>query len=636
MEKSVVYKVEKICYQILKYILSIFIGFLIARIGIKQSLSPFSLSFLAIVPFTKLNYIPLFFGSFIGYITKEFAIDNFKYICSNIIMLTIIILSGKRFYKKIYSPILPAVICFLVGFIFLFTNEISLVAVLLLFCESIICGCSSYFIKYCYKSIIKKSKLQGRDLISINITIIILICALDNYYILSTSTAIIFIILLVCMCSYFLETKTALLFTFSICAIPIVLHPDKSYYFLLLYIPTIVSLIISKYEKKHILTSYILSFYSVYTINFQNMNFGVALAPLYAAIIYIIIPKNKIEIILSDYITIKNVKQSNLDCDDLCKEYNKASTELLKKIENVNVIPLINSTIENKIKRYMRINKCKDISISNYYNTQGKQIITIYCRLEDNFSVKKLKNKICEICDCNFILNSQTIDENTMICNFEQSDNYKIECFALYKAKRGETICGDNVTAFKCPDGYYYLILADGMGSGKEAYNKSYNAITLTKKLLKSTSSLSNTIETVNGAIDLLKDGIGFSTMDICRISLCDATAEFVKCGATNSYVMRKNKIIQIKTGGFPLGLCDNVSYTSVPFQFEENDIIVMTSDGIILCVEKLQAIMIQRKSNNIETIAKAIVDISNIETETKSDDDMSIIVANIKKNSLV
>jgi len=629
MEKSAVLKIEKICYATLKYIFSIFIGFLISKINIGQNMSPFSLSLLSVVPFTKINHISLFIGSFLGYISKEYLIDNFKYICANIIMFAIILIAGNSFYKKMYSPVLPAMICFSVGFIFLFSAEFTIVAVLLLLCESVICGCLAFFIKYSYSSFSKRTKLKSKDYISINITTIILICALDSFYIYSTSVSIVFIILLVYLSSYFLETKTALLFTSTFCAIPLILNPSKSIYFILLYIPAVVCIIISKFEKRHIISSYILSYIAIYTMNFQSLSFTINFSPLYSAILYILLPKKKLQSYLEDYLPIDN-NVATTDYNELCENYNKASKELLNRIENATVKPLLDSKKENRIKKYLKSNGCDKINITNYYNETGKQIISIQYTSDKNVSTENLKRKISVVCNTNFISASEVANENNITISFEQSEAYKIECFALYKAKRGESICGDSVTAFKTPDGFYYLIIADGMGSGKEAYNKSYNAITIIKKILKTSNDLHSAVSTVNSSIELLKDGIGFSTLDIFKISLDTATAEIIKCGATNSYIIRENKLFKIESGGFPAGLTDNLSYSKNTFQLNDKDVIVMTSDGVTISKEQLQSILLINKDKSIESIAKNIInecnDIDSI------DDDKSVLIANIKR----
>lgn len=632
MEKSAVNKIENYLYILLKHILSAFMGFLISKIGIKSNISPFSITLLSLSPFTNLNPISQFLGTFLGYITKDFSISNFKYICSNIIMLSIIFISGKKYYRKIYSPILPAVICLFVGFIFLFAENLSIVSFLLLLCEAIICGCATYFVKYVIDSFNDRKRFKSKDLISLNITIILLLCAFDNYYLLSAPLSFVFIITLIYLCCYFFDRKTAFLFSLTLCTVPTILHPTKSFFFILLYIPAVVSIVISKFQRKHIVSSYILSFLSVYTMNIQGVGLGIILSPLFAAIIYIVIPKKRLSQLISDYITVYSPAEDNVNDEQLCSDYNKASIKLLKKIEGTTITPIINVGSENKIKRYMHNNGCKDVSISNYYNENGKQIITIHCTLTKAFSIEKLKNKICEVCKNEFIINKETIEQRSLMCRFEQAENYKIECFALYKAKRGETICGDNVTAFKCTNGFYYLLLADGMGSGKEAYNKSLNAINLTKKLLKSGFDLENTIETVNSAMDVLKDGVGFSTIDICKISLRTADAQFLKCGANKSYILRSNTTYSIDGGGFPVGLSEDASFVKNTLRLDDEDIVVMISDGISLTDEKVNSILLLNKCNKIEIIAKNLIEQANDENDYN--DDMSVLVAKIKKQN--
>lgn len=626
MEKSVVNKIENLLYLILKYLLSAFVGFLVSRIGIKSNISPFSITLLSLSPFTNLNPIAQFLGIFLGYITKEFSIANYKYICSNIIMLSILFISGKRYYQRVYSPVLPAFICLSIGFIFLFSEDFSIVSFLLLLCEAIICGCATYFVKYVVDSAKERKHFRSKDLISLNITTLLLVCALDNYYLLSAPLSFVFIIILIYLSCYFFDRKTAFLFTLTLCTVPTILHPTKSYYFVLLYLPAVVSVIISKFERKHIVSSYILSFLSVFTMNIESANLGIILSPIFAAIIYIIIPKKKLSQLVSEYITVFNPSDNKADEEDLCNDYNKASVELLKKIENKTVTPVINANCENKIKRFLHINGCKDIAISNYYNESGKQIITVHCTLTKSLNTQKLAKKISEVCKNDFVINKEIIENKNLMCRFEPRENVTVECFALYKAKNGESVCGDNVTAFKCSNGYYYLLLADGMGSGKEAYNKSYNAINITKKLLKSGIGLENTIETVNSTMDVIKDGVGFSTIDICRISLKNGECYFLKCGATNSFIIRKNEIHTINGGGFPVGLSEEVSFVKNNILLCNEDIIIMTSDGIYLTEDKIIKL---NKSNKIENIAKNIIE--QADTDNSISDDMSVVIAKIK-----
>ena len=234
-----------------------------------------------------------------------------------------------------------------------------------------------------------------------------------------------------------------------------------------------------------------------------------------------------------------------------------------------------------------------------------------------------------------FILSEKVEKEFNVFCKYEQSDNYSIECYALCRPKNGESVCGDSITAFKSSNGNYNLLLADGMGSGKEAYSKSSDSITIFKKLILSGVDLSHAVETVNTSLGLLKDQIGFSTLDLCSISLSNAKGIFLKCGAYKSYVVREGIINTISGGGFPLGLDEKVSYSSISYKFLNDDIIIMMSDGLSVCEEKVQHIILSQDYESIEDLSRKIIDAACFKITKETDDDMTVLVAHIvKRNS--
>ncbi len=625
---------EKYLYIILKHLLSALFGYIISKAGIKSDISPFSLSLFSISPFIKIKPLPFYIGSFIGFITKDFSVNNFKYICANTVMLVIILLFKKpQHYKKIYSPILPGIICASTGFIFLFANEISIYLIILLICESVLAGCLSYFLKYIFNAGIERRKFSSKDYISLNILILILVCATDNYYIYGIPLSFVFCITVIYLCCYYLERFTALWFTATICLILAILHPMSKHYFLLLFLPSVVAILISKFEKKHIVTSYYLTFITVLCYNILDFSLVDAISPLISAVIYILIPKKRLSDFLENYMDIYNPKENKEENNNqTCETYNKASQNLVKTFENSTVKPILNSNLENKIKKYLHRNNCTDVNLTNYYNETGRQVIALFCKTEFMFSSSNVCKKICEICNNDFIISDESVDGNNIYIRFEQKDRYSIECSALYKAKNGENVCGDNVCAFKSPDGRYNLILADGMGSGKDAYTKSLDTVTLFKKLIKSGIDRKQAIQTINLTLEIFKDDVGFSTIDLCSVSLFDGSAEIFKCGAYVSIIIRDGKIIQISGGGFPVGLYEEVSYTKHDFVFENNDIIIMMSDGLSAAIDKIQACILTSEFTSLEVLTREIIDCAYLKTPADLDDDMTVLAARVTK----
>ncbi len=635
--KSKLQIIEMAAYRLLNFIFSAAVGFVISKAGYREMFSPFSLSMLSIIPASELSVTCAFVGAAAGFATKTFSIHNFKYLCADAIMLAVILISGKkRYIKNVYSPALPAVICFIIGFIFLFADEFNVYSILFLVCEAVICGCSAYFGKYLINAINNKSRMDSKDLISLNITLLILLCAFDNFYLYGFSISLIFVIFSIFMSAYFLDRKISAAFTISLCFVSALLHPANEHYFIVLYIPALLCILVSKFDKKYIEAAYSLAFFSLYIsiYGILGLNFQILLTPFITSLIFKILPKKKMERVLSTYIEISNEynDEAETSCNDLCTKLKISTDNLVKEINDTNITPLINETLENKMKKYLFLNRCRDINFVNYYSAEGKQIIALRFTCEEKPNVHAIRKMISENVGRNFIVGSQSCDGKNYSYKFEQADNYKIECFALYKAKRGENICGDNVSAFKSINSKYNIILADGMGSGKEAFIKSDNTITLLKKLLKSGAAPSKAIDTVNSSMEMLKDEIGFSTIDLCSISLESGVAEFYKCGAYYGYILRNKKLIKINGGGYPAGLTDKITYSYLSTALEDNDFIIMMSDGVSAADEKLQATILMSKSNEPESLTKELLDCAYDCTQPEFDDDMTVLTAKVTK----
>ena len=628
---------EAAAYRLLNVIFSVAVGFIISKAGYKESFSPFSLSMLSVLPASELSVTCAFIGAAAGYATKAFSVHNFRYVCADAIMLAVILISGKkRYIKNVYSPALPAAISFIIGFIFLFADEFSIYSILLLVCEAVICGCSAYFGKYLINAVARKSKLDSKDMISLNITLLIILCAFDNFYLYGFSLSLVFLILCIFMSAFFLDRKIAAAFTISFCFVSAVLHPANEHYFIVLYIPALLCILVSKFDKKYIEAAYSLAFFSLYISIYGiiGLNFQVLLTPVIVSVMFKILPKKKLGNILSTYIDISKEYSDNTNesCDALCEKFKISTDNLVKEINDTNITPLINESLENKIKKYLFLNKCRDISLVNYYSTEGKQIIALRFKCDGSPNIHTIRKMISDNAGKNFIVGSQSCDGKNYLYKFEQTDNYKIECFALYKAKRGESICGDNVSAFKSINSKYNIILADGMGSGKEAFIKSENTITLLKKLLKSGVDPSKAISTVNSSMEMLKDEIGFSTIDLCSISLENGVAQFYKCGAYYGYILRNKKLIKINGGGYPAGLTDKINYVYFSTTLEDGDYIIMMSDGVSAADDKLQAAILMSKSREPETITKELLDCAYDSTQPEYDDDMTVLTAKVTK----
>lgn len=140
---------------------------------------------------------------------------------------------------------------------------------------------------------------------------------------------------------------------------------------------------------------------------------------------------------------------------------------------------------------------------------------------------------------------------------------------------------GDAVASFEGPDGDYYFLIADGMGSGREAALTARIAAVFLERML----SAGCTPET---ALVLLNDFTRerriecSSTVDLLRIDLFTGKAVFIKSGAAPSFVLRDGKLFKLECGTMPMGILKELSARSVEFDLEDGDTVIMISDGIM------------------------------------------------------
>ena len=77
--------------------------------------------------------------------------------------------------------------------------------------------------------------------------------------------------------------------------------------------------------------------------------------------------------------------------------------------------------------------------------------------------------------------------------------------------------------------GERYIILSDGMGTGKRAKLDSMFAVNLASRLLKAGVSLSTAHRLINSILRVKGWEESFATLDILKLDLCGGIAEFLR-----------------------------------------------------------------------------------------------------------
>lgn len=154
---------------------------------------------------------------------------------------------------------------------------------------------------------------------------------------------------------------------------------------------------------------------------------------------------------------------------------------------------------------------------------------------------------------------------------------------AVLRPKAGETVCGDTLASFQTEAGTWFLLLADGMGSGEAARRESALTCRLLQQFLEADIQPEAALKTLNAAMALRGAETGsFTTMDLCCFEPQSGETIFYKYGAAPSYLKKSGAVRRVTGGSLPVGLRGapaSPDVTRIPL--EEGSFVVMISDGV-------------------------------------------------------
>ena len=222
------------------------------------------------------------------------------------------------------------------------------------------------------------------------------------------------------------------------------------------------------------------------------------------------------------------------------------------------------------------------------------------------------------------------------VFSYISADKYIIQIGQATKIKDGSPVSGDSLLQIRLNDGKYLVALSDGMGTGPEARKSSQIAIKMLERLLMSGFDKDTSIDLINTTIMNANEEI-FATLDIAIIDLYNGKIEFIKNGACPTYIKNKKKVQIVKSLSLPAGILKDINLTTYDKDIDNQDILVMCSDGILDSnVEyKNKELWVKYMLEDIETtnsqkIADLILNEAIDNNYGIAKDDMSIIVCKI------
>ncbi len=206
------------------------------------------------------------------------------------------------------------------------------------------------------------------------------------------------------------------------------------------------------------------------------------------------------------------------------------------------------------------------------------------------------------------------INQEYDVIVFEEDTRYRYLMGARRHTKDGQTVSGDNFSQMELQNGQLLMMLADGMGSGVDASEQSEQLVDLLEEMLEAGFKKETAIEILNELLTVKSQGETFATLDLCMVDLYTGVGEFLKMGASATFIKRGSWIETIQSTSLPIGVKEQTEIDAIQKKFYHGDMIVMVSDGLLDGIifenkeECLKEILLEIATNNPQELADELI----------------------------
>ncbi len=302
----------------------------------------------------------------------------------------------------------------------------------------------------------------------------------------------------------------------------------------------------------------------------------------------------------------------------------------------------ISSAYQDKLRRELRLRRIKTESAMLLERENGRREAYLTVRALGNrcMTVRELAETVSRITGEKLIPsldNRRIIAREACTVRLVKAPAYMMLHGIARASREGEALSGDNFTFCPLPDGQLLFGVADGMGSGREAFRDSEVVMELAEQLMMSGFGLEQALRLMN-AVLLLKDREQRPiTVDLAVADLYTGSCEFIKAGGVTTFIKKGRLIETIRADGLPAGVLTEAGMESVTVSLSDGDKIVMVTDGVLDALkgedkeETMREILACTSGENLQDTADEILRLAK-EGGAPCKDDMTVLSVGIWK----
>lgn len=290
------------------------------------------------------------------------------------------------------------------------------------------------------------------------------------------------------------------------------------------------------------------------------------------------------------------LRQINAGCARLTGELLRSSRTELLAMDYEAAANLINDALaeddgeyrtdpelENRISDYLRDAGIGFGSVT-VYGKRRRQILVRGVEIERaKVALDTLRGDLGEMCGLVLGEPSFEVEDGTSSMLLQAKKQLAVVGAQNNLAREG--VSGDAVNLFANRKEYFYAVINDGMGSGKEAALTSGLCSVFLEKMLRAGNRAATALRMLNNLIlsrcpDSAQECS--STVDLMELDLITGKASFIKSGAAPSFIVRNGTVRRLQAGTAPIGIIRKLDAQVETFDLRPGDTVVMVSDGIL------------------------------------------------------
>lgn len=294
--------------------------------------------------------------------------------------------------------------------------------------------------------------------------------------------------------------------------------------------------------------------------------------------------------------------------------------------------------IRKKLKNHHIITE--DISIIQKKNKE-EIYMTMHVDWKKCVAVREIGIMISEICQKAFVPEQDSrmlVGRESTSVLFVEDTTFRIVHGVARVAKTGERISGDNFSVLFSDDGQMTASLSDGMGTGIRANKESEMIIELLERFLEAGFCKETALGMMNATLVMNDQNGRYSTVDVVSVDLHDGSCEFVKLGASYTFIKREHVVETIQMETMPIGLFQKQQLVKTERKLEDGDYIIMVSDGVLAPIPEeeqvkvMENLLLEMEQVNPKDMANAIMEKMLRECGCDPKDDMTVLVFGVWK----